>query len=1395
MKIFNKNKKLFFKSLLFWFNTKVLQIEVLLKNKRLLFLFISLVFNSCTNRDAFRSRSAKDRCISDVFAQGQDKNLYGKNCIQGKSLLVKTAKEGEEVTTFQIAKQLKIKDEKGFFFNTFYNLDYNIQRGQGDDNSTPFLKDLLGDTTIKMAGSKNTTYHILFETHANYLILYKATKTKDNIPWTQKTSLTTPKTKDGLYKVPFIGYPIKYCKAELIKNNQGEETYLNRLVCEGVSPSEAKYIKLLTETPQTYKYQNKENLFPVSYFDGEWFFSRSMIEDSSTKEQDFVGLSKTYKVRLDKTVAGLNLIDLYLEQNREQEHVRHHFPVKWQEYEMDKDGDRFISFSERVIDEGKNNSAKTVKKPYVSICFDCLSVSKNLEGKSITELLIEPNHLSFIEEGAADQNKLKIKTSLLKSSQVDTKNFVPKKAFLNDLSNYFNIIQTGPLVLKEAEHTIQHATKDLRMIRFNTDNGVINLDTGKKETVIKWYLSNQSVKEECHFVEGTSLQYCEKYSKLIQTAIDIWNKAFEIITKNTDKRIKIELVKNKNGDYEKKQLGDIRFNIINLILKRINTKSIFLGVALPIVDIHTGQTIAGANNIIIHNIEESFFNAVRQYIRFEISFKKDDYRKDLVIAESHVISSHLIEKIKEKCPEVEVLIDRFVNKKHENYYFFSRRLDIEDKDYVLICGKKLAEEALLDVMLHELGHNFGLGHNFKASIDEKNAYKKIEEITKLFPKEDFPHIEKFFPNLKDKDLKKYNLPKYSSVMDYNPIDESILPVVGKYDIAALRYLYMGQIEDKDGKIVDLKIDPNPKEQKSLTEKLYELNITMKSYEHCSDWIALDRIINILNQQPEEVRDFLCIRHDAGSNPEEIVEYYLNKRQRFLNQRYSYDTNVSDSVFSTSSLNKNNLVDEFDIDKNHYSCSHGGVLIFTNELQVEGSYKIQNIKELVEKNSYKIQNINDVTNQNLLNIILNPIIAFYDYWLYERDKKLIFGGIPDYDIKQSSLNRYTDLKSPDEGDEQNEYPLYYPIADLVQDYLLDQHFFTQTMKCQVKDSSNRIYSIDLEDIKNAYNESQSNNDFYVEDCLSGSIVMYLTLNQLKLIHQTGVEDFSSYFLNAGGGEKDVVPILNTLDYKLFNYFSFELAQKEPDFLDKFKNKLEDLLLSKENGYSDTDYNKLLSFYKRLTVSITKTDIELNENNKNYFKVVRFSKYGINNFTQYTNKRILSSNIAFFTSMYDNFNQDELVYNHDQSLAQNELREILQQSELVDNHSLSTQNELVDNHNQSLPTQNELRDNFNRVLQQSEFKDYLLKQSVELGNSYYFPFESGSFLEKAIKTYKENSITIRQKKAIIEHKKQKNQSYFLDQVKLNSAKRHNQALEQIITTKITNNNQGLLVDLSD
>lgn len=175
-------------------------------------------------------------------------------------------------------------------------------------------------------------------------------------------------------------------------------------------------------------------------------------------------------------------------------------------------------------------------------------------------------------------------------------------------------------------------------------------------------------------------------------------------------------------------------------------------------------------------------------------------------------------------------------------------------------------------IVHELGHNLGLRHNFKGSNDADNYFKDAE--------------------LAEHGLKV--VPGYTSIMDYNPSMLNALPVYGPYDLAALRFGYKREVEtttktsEADTETVTLTYTNIAEKDTALYNRLFDKNNPLNStdVEYDGVILALEEELkaddNISRKEYEFCTDgnvslnFDCNRHDEGRNYEEITAYELER---------------------------------------------------------------------------------------------------------------------------------------------------------------------------------------------------------------------------------------------------------------------------------------------------------------------------------------------------------------------------------------------------------------------------------------------------------------------------------------------------------------------------------------
>ena len=159
-------------------------------------------------------------------------------------------------------------------------------------------------------------------------------------------------------------------------------------------------------------------------------------------------------------------------------------------------------------------------------------------------------------------------------------------------------------------------------------------------------------------------------------------------------------------------------------------------------------------------------------------------------------------------------------------------LSTEEKDKVIDA---LMPFVWVPTLIHEIGHTLGLRHNFAGSEDKANFYTE-EERKELGVKREFA---------------------YSSVMDYGYRSTNELQVMGKYDIAALRFAYAEKIELNNGDLISLEDFRN-------RGPVSDPKLEAKEFKFCTDeHVAVN---------PN------CNRFDEGTSLVEIAQHFARMHE-------------------------------------------------------------------------------------------------------------------------------------------------------------------------------------------------------------------------------------------------------------------------------------------------------------------------------------------------------------------------------------------------------------------------------------------------------------------------------------------------------------------------------------
>lgn len=205
-------------------------------------------------------------------------------------------------------------------------------------------------------------------------------------------------------------------------------------------------------------------------------------------------------------------------------------------------------------------------------------------------------------------------------------------------------------------------------------------------------------------------------------------------------------------------------------------------------------------------------------------------------------------------------------------------------------------------LVHELGHNLGLRHNFAGSTDKQNFYS-VDEA---------------------KSLGLQHVPAYSSIMDYAASEFDELPIFGPYDRAALRFAYARQVEVPYDQPDDAGRQPTALLSLSELDTAYlqndyrvrfgqltALKDHLKDGIPLSSWSNLDSSFNTALQDKKlTLKSYAfctdgnvslnsdCKRFDEGTNLVEMMQF---KRQSYLDSYERRNTREDKQTFRDDNL--------------------------------------------------------------------------------------------------------------------------------------------------------------------------------------------------------------------------------------------------------------------------------------------------------------------------------------------------------------------------------------------------------------------------------------------------------------------------------------------------------------
>jgi len=865
-------------------------------SKLSLLISLLLLFSNCTKK---RDDELNQGTVThDLYEISQfDNREFPLTTLQGKS----SGRQSTKATTME--------------------LDESIAR---DFEIVPYTTKakFMQDVSIIGRAEKSGMYKIKYQFEKEFLTLYKVAA-EENIAFRETTY--SSKFANGQMLVPVYTYPIKYFKLEKVRDSNGEETHkIKDFPANNKSDATHFRINLMAGRPM--QSIPKNDVYLADLFTGQWFYSATIVEKSIhdkslagtdlAYDQDQKSVSRIEFKRHENSVMAVNTdMDKAAKEDKSKElnyKSAIEIPVKWIDYRRAKSGGHKL-MQEESLDDKHSEAKHWSKRRYLIVDFaktkTPLSASFEEDTAKFHNLVMTKNFISFTIY--YPEKQMRIKYALKKAHPAKRPRIYPKE----DTEKFGYISSTKNYIKNYKIYRTKDYDKLHLLHRFMpTDNK------------IEYFLSDHTP---------------EKFVRFARDAVKLWNHAFKkaqtkiSITLNETKRVSIgdlrfniiNIMDTKSGsrvlgygptvaDSESGEIisatsnvyvNTFRDSLVSNIRNFIKAK---LGKFKDIYVIKNQTPAKGpkdnhdTNNVAYPDDNPTFALTTmlsagiaanssqvsqQENMSYVVAVKKEgEKEEDEETHENHIDNltplptkcnyqaryAHLGEVITKQCNEVTAYIARL--RKKDTLYAADELKVLES------CVDKLIGNNILSTLVHEMGHNFGLKHNFMASVDYENFTRDQDGNA---------------------------LAKMSSVMDYVPDDLEELTTPGLYDIAALAYGYNDSIEFvTDGKTNWVKL----KNGQSIAqlEKLHDKNQTSrKKYKYCSDDQA-GRIIRYKDPKSRKMKNkvilknyALCTRHDYGENPKEIVEYAINS----FNSAYAIGSRRYDKAVMRGELDFTNFL--------------------------------------------------------------------------------------------------------------------------------------------------------------------------------------------------------------------------------------------------------------------------------------------------------------------------------------------------------------------------------------------------------------------------------------------------------------------------------------------------------
>lgn len=807
-----------------------------------------------------------------TFAQGYGENLFAISDFTGKTFTVKTGQRRFKGQTSRADRLFVLDNFDGI--NSLDAVEFEVKEGL-------FAGVDLSD--YNFYGRENHEYTLKYSFTDNNVILSKVASKKD-IP---SEELTFAKAIDGdLFEVPMMGLPIGLLTVEQVRDDRGKETRKLATYTKDYL-SESTHFKINANQVRYFEAPVKQDLLRADYFNtnDEWLYTKTIIGRAINSEAILGDTQAALKIKFARTNNSILGVDLNIAQEQEvldptKINKVLEIPAEWVDFKLVTAGGN-AQLKEDKLGDKETGSRSWQERSYALVDFnnvDRLSRSYTADNK-LEKLEISQDYISFTIYESSSGNTYKY--SLAKNNTR-----VPGQNLYADDTKLFHIFAAKRKVIdgalyrqepdvnklvyanrfypenKEIVYHISENTPDHPEYIAAIQKAVTSWDEAfvKAGTGIRVRLDDRRVQMgDVRFNQigfygyeidssfpsggmllgfGPSVQDTRTGQTFV-AATHIYLRAYrEGVIGNIRGFIRNEL-----GLYDDKKVTDIsQFKksdelIAGGTLLQGSTSGLS-NVASLYHSFKEGgdrgfEKLALIEADFAQQLEETYgSNQLKAAMRKQSSAKAQ--KATQICTHGNVAASaNNWQKIRSSCLGGQTKLSAYLDQLKAAHAADPRVLNLDgEEEAILECAQPLMPDLLVSTLIHEIGHNLGLGHNFAGSSDGPN-FAKNSDGSIAYPS--------------------------SSVMDYPARDFDLFDRAGPYDVAAIRYLYGRTFESEDGRVISI----GPKQ--SIFDAARSANAKPKNYEVCNDYLNGD---NLPLYNP------LCLKWDVGATPSEFVDWAI-----------------------------------------------------------------------------------------------------------------------------------------------------------------------------------------------------------------------------------------------------------------------------------------------------------------------------------------------------------------------------------------------------------------------------------------------------------------------------------------------------------------------------------------